>query len=68
MKRMLLNNNINTWKSLVKQGLIVAAGAGITFIGQNISNIDFGSASPFIVATVTIILQYVDKIYKELDK
>lgn len=50
---------------LVKNASFVAIAAAVTYVGQNISNVDFGAASAFIVPVVSFMIAAVVKWAKD---
>lgn len=57
-----LNLDISSWWSVVKGAGIAAIGAGLTYLTSNLSGMDFGSATPMIVAGLSIFANYVRKL------
>jgi|688.fasta_scaffold232717_2 hypothetical protein len=42
---------------LLKNASLVGLAAAITFVGENLANVNFGAATAFVVPVVTIVLQ-----------
>lgn len=43
--------------ALFRNAALVGVAAAITFVGENLANVDFGAATAFVVPVVTIVLQ-----------
>lgn len=43
--------------SLFRNAALVGVAAAITFVGENLANVDFGAATAFVVPVVTVVLQ-----------
>jgi hypothetical protein len=48
-----------SWQSMLENALLVAAGAAVTYVTQNISNVDFGTFTPIIVSIASIALNFI---------
>ena len=49
------------WIKVGKGALIAAGGAGLTYLAQNITGIDFGQMTPVIVSVASIVINAVRK-------
>ena len=54
--------------NLGKNALLVGVGAAVAYLGQNVSHIDLGAASAFIVPVITIALDAIIKWTKDNTK
>jgi len=64
----LLGLNAESLQKVITGALIAGGGALLTYIAQNLSSIDFGIFTPAIVASLSILINYVRKLLEELQK
>jgi hypothetical protein len=57
--------NATDWKKVVINTLIVGAAAAITFLGQQISQVDFGQFGTFVVPLISGALVFLQKWLKD---
>lgn len=60
-----LSINATDWKKVLIHTLLVAAAAGVTVLGQQLSQIDFGQFSALVVPFVSSVLIFAQKWLKE---
>lgn len=54
------------WKDFLINGGIFVASAVITYVTNNIGNLDLGTAGPFVVSGVALVLKYLQKFLEGL--
>jgi hypothetical protein len=55
--------NSEEWKSILKGTLVAAVGAGLTYLVQTVSGTDFGTATPAVVAVLSVAVNYIRKVF-----
>lgn len=55
--------NSEEWKSILKGTFVAAVGAGLTYLVQAVSGVDFGTATPMVVAGLSVAVNYVRKVF-----
>jgi len=60
--------NKNDFLALAKNAGLVALAAGLTYVGENLSNIDFGNAGVMIVPVAVVLIDTVVKWAKNNSK
>lgn len=55
------------WKDFLINGGIFVASAAITYVTNNIGNLDLGSAGPLVTAGVALVLKYLQKFLEGLN-
>jgi hypothetical protein len=68
-KNMKLKLNLTTdnWLSVLKGAAIAGGAAILTYAAQNMGNINFGQATPMIVAGLSIVINYLRKVLADID-
>jgi hypothetical protein len=57
--------NTSAWLSLGKGALMAAAGAGLTYALAHVTDLEFGSMTPVLVAALSVLANYVHKVATE---
>lgn len=57
----------DNWISVLKGAAIAAGAAILTYATQNIGNLDFGTATPMVVAGLSIAINYLRKVLANVD-
>lgn len=52
----------SNWQNILEHTLLVAIGAGLTYITENVGNLDFGQYTPLVVAVASILASYIKKV------
>ena len=55
--------NSAEWKSIFKGTLVAAVGAGLTYLVQAVGGVDFGTATPAVVAGLSVAVNYLRKVF-----
>jgi hypothetical protein len=55
------------WLSVLEGAGIAAGGAVLTYVAQNIGNIDFGTYTPMVVALASVGINYLRKVLANID-
>jgi len=55
--------NSEEWKSILKGTLVAAVGAGLTYLAQTVGGLDFGTATPAVVAVLSVAVNYLRKAF-----
>lgn len=58
-----MNLKSHNWIHIIKEGVIVGIGAGLTYLTEYVITGDFGQMTPVVVAGWSVLVNYVRKLY-----
>ena len=50
------------WLKIIKGAVLASIAAGLTYLAEHLTEIDFGSLSPWIAAVLSVLLNYLRKV------
>jgi hypothetical protein len=67
MNKIAISGDTNSWLSILKGAGIAAGAAVLTYAAQNLGNMDFGTYTPVVVASLSIGINYLRKVLANVE-